>query len=204
MSKDEREFLDALRHRSIEAAAEMLAGVQKLKAMYEELTDDGTGIPRPRLRLGDHLFQLAKVELEHASTLAKLGNTQAELVFDHLRQLARRHQKASAIVLEVRPVPGVDQCVGELQVRNPFDESAHLRFERSATLRSPDGSETSHAFRVEAAGRASSVPASGSVRIVVTVEGTHDTPLFGDLEVFVSAKLERSVAKRLIKVVPPG
>ena len=43
MSKDEREFLDALRARSIEAAAEILEGVQRLKSMYDEITDDGSG-----------------------------------------------------------------------------------------------------------------------------------------------------------------
>lgn len=198
MSKEEREFLDALRAHSIQATAEILEGVHRLKSMYEEATDDGSGTPLPRPRIGDHFYRLAKFELEHASNLIRLGNSQVEMIFDHLRQLARRHQKTSHPVLEL--VADGKNCKGRFDVRNPFERTADLRFE-IAPLRKADGEPSDAKLKVSAKGRAVGVGALESRSIELTVP-VPDQPLFGELKVFLVADLEKQVAHRVIKVSP--
>jgi hypothetical protein len=201
MSKVEREFLDALRARSIEAAAEILAGVQRLKSMYDEITDDGSGTPPPRPRLGDHFYQLAKFELEHAATLIKLGNSQAEMIFEHLRQLARRTQKSASPVLALVPDPAIPgQSLGRFEVRNPFEKTAHLRYtvEPLTTL---DGVANQKVLTVTP--RAFSVRAYDSVLIDVAAEKPPATEVwFGDIRVFLVADIEKQVAHRVVRVMP--
>lgn len=199
MSKEEREFLDALRKRSIEASAEILEGVQRLKSMYEEMTDDGSGQPVPKPRLGDHLYQLAKFELEHASTLIRLGNSQAEMVFDHLRHLARRSQKTTTPVLELVPDDRKPrQSHARFEIKNPFDRPGDLRFE-IAPLRRADGSETSEKPSVKGKANASSIRAHDTLYLDLRAT-TPDETLFGDVKVFLLADIEKQIAHRVIKV----
>ncbi len=201
MSKDERDFLDALRHRSIEAAAEILAGAQRLKSMYDEITDDGSGNPLPLPRLGDHFYQLAKFELEHASTLIRIGNSQAEMIFEHLRQLARRHQKSSSTVLTLEPTTDHSECVGQFEVRNPFDKPADLRFD-VAEFADVNGASVNSKPSVEGRNGATTVRAYDSIIVVVTTLAP-STTLFGDVKVLLSADIEKQVAHRVIKVRKP-
>ena len=201
MSEKEREFLDALRNQSIEAVAEILGGVQRLKTMYDEITDDGSGTPLPRPKLGDHFYQLAKFELEHASTLIRLGNSQAEMVFDHLRQLARRTQKTSATVLELEAGKAGDY-VGVLSIRNPFEKPADLRCELSQ-LKDAVGavSEVKLTAAPQAKGSSRVAPYE-TLKIDVKVSGKNaiEGTLFGEITVFLSADIEKQVAHRMVKV----
>lgn len=200
MSKDEREFLDALRKRSVEAAAEILEGVQRLKALYEDVTDDGSGTPLPKAKLGDHLYQLAKFELEHASNLIRLGNSQAEMIYEHVRAIARRTQKTAApAVLEVVPQEG-GLCRARFEVKNPFDQDGDLRFE-IAPLRKADGEETGVKLAVRARNGTGRVRPHDTLGIDLEAEPPPET-LFGDLKVFLLADVERQVAHRVIKVRP--
>ncbi len=200
MSKDEREFLDALRARSIEAAAEILEGVQRLKSLYEEVTNDGSGVAMPRPRLGDHLYQVAKLELEHASALIKLGNSHADVIFEHLRALARRTQKQSAAVLVLEPPSRDDTtCVGQLEVRNPLDSAADVRFELTP-LKTATGEPVEGAV-VRARGRhgAHTVRAYDSLVVELVAHRPAETR-FGAVKVFLSAAVEKQVAHRIVKV----
>ena len=199
MSKEEREFLDALRKRSIEASAEILEGVQRLKSMYEEITDDGSGEPMPKPRLGDHFYQLAKFELEHASRLIRLGNSQAEMVFDHLRHLARRTQKTTTKVLELIPDPqNPSECRGRFEVKNPFDKTGDLRFEIEC-LRKADGTDTEVKPKVEGRNGVTTIRAHDTLYLDVRVDTPPET-YFGDVRVYLLADIEKQIAHRVIKV----
>jgi len=198
MSKEEREFLDALRKRSIEASAEILEGVQRLKSMYEEITDDGSGEPMPKPRLGDHFYQLAKFELEHASTLIRLGNSQAEMVFDHLRHLARRTQKATTPVLELVPDDkGTSRA--RFEIKNPFDKPGDLRFEIEALRDASGMAVPNRTLRVVGKGGASSIRAHDTLYLDVSAE-TPEATLFGDVKVYLLADIEKQISHRVIKV----
>lgn len=207
MSKEEREFLDALRTRSVEAASEILEGVQRLKSMYEEISDDGSGVPLPKPRLGDHFYQLAKFELEHASNLIRLGNSQAEMIFEHVRQLSRRAQKTTTSVVTLEPEVaavrrGEEQhSGGRFEIKNPFDKAADLRFEVSA-LRTNDGKETGWSIKPRRSGEQGPVRAHESTWIELRAH-TKDhfgETLFADLTVYLSADVEKQVARRVVKV----
>lgn len=202
MSKEEREFLDALRKRSIEASAEILEGVQRLKSMYEEITDDGSGTPLPKPRLGDHFYQLAKFELEHASTLIRLGNSQAEMVFDHLRQLARRTQKTTTTVLELVPdAQNPDECCARFEVKNPFDKPGDLRFEIES-FRKADGTDSEVKPTVKGKNGVTTIRAHDTLYIEVRVAAPPET-YFGDVKIFLLADIEKQIAHRVIKVRKP-
>jgi hypothetical protein len=199
MSEKEREFLDALRNQSIEAVAEILGGVQRLKTMYEEITDDGSGTPVPRPKLGDHFYQLAKFELEHASTLIRLGNSQAEMVFDHLRQLARRTQKTSVTVLELEHRDPHDY-VGVLGVRNPFDKPADMRCELG-DLKDAIGAVSELKLTASAQGSSRVAPYETlKIDVGVSSKAPVDGTLFGEITVFLSADIEKRVAHRMVKL----
>src|SRR6185436_16741188 len=65
VSKQQRQFLDDLRAKSVEAAADMMAGVQRLKALHDDVVGEDAEVDR--VRLSDYLYRLAKLELEHAA-----------------------------------------------------------------------------------------------------------------------------------------
>jgi hypothetical protein len=137
VSKEEKEFLDHLREKSIAAAAELMESLQRLKLLYEEITDDGSGNPLPRPRPGDFFYRLARFELEHASNVIRLGNSQAEMIFDHVRQLARRTKgggsggAVSTSVVELKPDvrEGKDVFLGSFDIKNTSALEADTRFE---------------------------------------------------------------------------
>ncbi|MEO8699593.1 MAG: hypothetical protein ABI867_06090 [Kofleriaceae bacterium] len=190
MSKDEREFLEKLRATSIHAAAEVLEGLQRLRDFHDELADDGSGtVSRPRL--GDHFYQLAKLELEHAASVMRLGSVQAEMLFDHVRQLARaqRGGEPPLRVLELQPANG--DHANTFEVRNPFEHPADVRFEIQ-----PFGD----AIKTEARSRISPIPPHATSLITVTAVGTITGVMFGQIDVYLSAEVEKRIARRSLKV----
>ncbi len=201
MSKDERKLLDDLRGKSVEAAAEMMAGVQRLKNLHEEIA--GEDFDADRTRLGDFLYKLAKLELEHASNIVHLGNMQAEMLFEQVRRLARRARGGGAPnkVLDIVAELGHATATGSFQIRNPFDREADARFEigalrtQAATLDPP--------LRVIARCDGA-VPPHATADVVVEVSGTEQLAVgdvrFGELVVYLSADVELEVARRLVKV----
>lgn len=209
MSKDERLFLDELRAKSIEAAAEIMEGLQRLKLLYEEIGDDGRGLPLPRIRSSDFFYRLARFELEHAANVIRLGNSQAELIFDHVRQLARRTKGASApmAVVELAFDADANAFVGSFEIKNPFERPADARFEVSELRDNtgkpvgvrPDvscGVEPVEAYRV----RPVELALGHDVFEDASQRGTK--VLFGEVTVFLVADVERQVAKRAIKIRP--
>jgi hypothetical protein len=216
LSNDEREFLDKLRSTSILAATEVMEGLQRLRSFHDEMTEDGSGAPRPRL--SDHFYQLAKLELEHAASVLRLGSIQAEMLFDHVRQLARgvRGGQPPMRVLELeleRDERPRDQdrerehgrhghrYVGRFEVRNPFDCRADVRFHISE-LRGAN--EHAHACRPTAQCRTNPIPPHASSAIEVVLEEHVHEILFGEIEVYLSAEIEKRVARRALKVRPHG
>ena len=201
MSKEEKEFLDQLRARSVGAAADMMAGVQRLKVLHEDLV--GEDAEEDRLRLGDYLYKLAKLELEHASNILSLGNTQAEMLFEHVRRLVRRSRGASAPlkVLEISAPEDDKQAIGRLEVRNPFERDADARFEMS-TFRRPDGVPGPElATTVRCAGGVIAPYATAVVELTVaTGEWTDGDLLYAELTVYLSALVEKEVACRVVKL----
>lgn len=197
MSKQERQFLDDLRAKSVEAAADMMAGVQRLKTLHDEIA--GEDAETDRVRLSDYLFRLAKLELEHAANILNLGNTQAEMMFDHVRRLVRRTQGSTAPrkVLEVLADPRTGVATGELEVRNPFDRDADPRFELTP-FRNQDGSPGPQ-FKVELACDVVRPYSSATAQIKVTGAPLAGV-LFAELAVYLSADVEREVARRIVKL----
>ena len=203
MSNDEREFLDKLRSTSILAATEVMEGLQRLRSFHDEMTDDGSGTPRPRL--ADHFYQLAKLELEHAASVLRLGSIQAEMLFDHVRQLARgaRGGQPPMRVLELELERGCERprYVGHFEVRNPFDHRADVRFQLSELH---DANDHEHGCKPVAHSRTNPIPPHASSVIDVVVEDDIREILFGEIEVYLSAEIEKRVARRALKVRPHG
>jgi hypothetical protein len=202
VSKEEREFLDELRAKSIEAAAEIMQSLQRLKSLYDEVTDDGSGTPLARPRMGDFFYRLAKYELEHASHVIRLGNAQAEMIFDHVRQLARRTKSGGTptAVVELAYDASAHAYVGRFEIKNPFDGDADARFE-VARLRNAAGDEIADCPSVSCGAE----PVRGYRTAQITVSIPEDRVpalLFGEVTVFLLADTERQVAKRVIKVRP--
>lgn len=203
MSKDEREFLDDLRKKSIEAAAEIMASLQRLKLLYDEISDDGSGEPMPRPKVGDFFYRLARFELEHASNVIRLGNAQAELIFDHVRQLARRTRGASGGVVSTAVVTlapdGEGRLTGGFEIRSPFASEADVRFE-VGPLRDASGAEKT-AVKVAVTCGNGRVAAYQTARVELAVDkAAVEQTLFGEITVYLSAEIERQVAHRAIKV----
>jgi hypothetical protein len=198
MSKQEREFLDDLRARSVEATVDMMAGVQRLKTLHDEIAGEDAEVDR--VRLSDYLFRLAKLELEHAANILSLGNTQAEMMFDHVRRLVRRSQGGNATrkVLEVRADPGQDVAIGELEIRNPFDREADPRFELTP-FRMQDGAPGPD-LKIELGCDVVRPYSSALVQIKVHMAAPPDCVLFAELTVYLSAEIEREVARRIVKL----
>lgn len=204
MSKEERQFLDELRAKSIEAAAEIMESLQRLKVLYEEITDDGTGNPLPRPRAGDFFYRLARFELEHASNVIRLGNSQAEMIFDHVRQLARR-TKGGAVptaVVMLKPVEDRPHVyAGSFEIKNTFEHEADTRFE-VATLRDSSGHPVAITPVVRCGNGRVHAYQTARVEVEVTYAHTEMSTLFGEITVFLSADVERQVARRVIKLRP--
>src|SRR5690349_6653549 len=100
-----------------------MESLQRLKLLYDEITDDGSGNPLPRPRAGDFFYRLARFELEHASNVLRLGNSQAEMIFDHIRQLARRTKGGAApvSVVELARDSNGKHYTGRFEIKNPFE-----------------------------------------------------------------------------------
>jgi hypothetical protein len=198
VSKHERDFIEKLRSTSIHATAEVMEGLQRLRELHDELVDDGSGAPPPRPRLGDHFYQLAKLELEHAASVLRLGHVQAEMLFDHVRQLARRSRRGETPARILELVPDGDGHAGHFEVRNPFDRPADVRFEISE-LRDNHGREGfTQLPQVDC--RTTPIPPRGVARIDVTLTDAVTSVLFGKLDVFLSGDVEELVARRSVKV----
>lgn len=200
MSKDQSDFLEKLRSTSITAAAEIMEGLQRLRDFHDELVDDGSGAPPPRPRLGDHFYQLAKLELEHAASVMRLGSMQAEMVFEHVRQLARGTRGGEPPLRVVELSQDNDKYIGHFEIRNPFDRSADVRFQLSV-LRDANGVDRPD-LKPLAYSRTRPIPAHATSRIDVALSGVVSEVLFGQLDVFLSAEVEKRVARRALKVQP--
>jgi hypothetical protein len=198
VSKYERDFIEKLRSTSIQATAEIMEGLQRLRDFHDELVDDGSGTPPPRLRLGDQFYQLAKLELEHAASLLRLGHTQAEMLFDHVRQLARRSRSCDAPARILELVPEGDRHAGHFEVRNPFSRPADVRFETSGLRDDHGGERCTQRLHVDC--QTAPIPPHGVARIDVTLSDAVTSVLFGKLDVFLSGDVEELVARRSVKV----
>ncbi|MFN0249072.1 MAG: hypothetical protein ACKV2T_19465 [Kofleriaceae bacterium] len=207
MSKEEREFLDDLRTKSIEAAAEIMESLQRLKLLYDEITDDGSGTPMPRPRPGDFFYRLARFELEHAANVIRLGNSQAEMIFDHVRQLSRRTRGGAGgpsttpvVTLQKTSDDKPNVYIGRFEIKNTFSEDADVRYEVAA-FRSPDGSTHEHLRPTPTCGNGRVVAhRTAFVDLTIDLASHPNQTLFGEITVFLLADVERQVAKRAIKV----
>jgi hypothetical protein len=203
VGRADKDFLDELRQQSVEAAAEIMESLQRLKALYEEITDDGTGEKRDKTRPTDFFFRLARYELEHAHNILRLGNSQAELIFDHVRQLARR-AKGGAVptpVVSLEPVTVNQQhlYIGSFEIKSPFDKDADVRFD-ATPLRDAQGCESEEVCpKFECS--PNPVIAHHAARVTITVPQERvKATLFGEVTVYLVADTERQVARRAIKV----
>ena len=210
MSKEERKFLDDLRTKSIEAAAEIMESLQRLKLLYDEITDDGSGSPMPRPRPGDFFYRLARFELEHAANVIRLGNSQAEMVFDHVRQLSRRTRVGAGrpvttqvVTLEPEPKENPTVYVGRFEIKNTFEVDADVRFEIAA-LRGANGATVEPELRPTVRCGTGTVAAHRTAFVELSLSLLPPTlsTMFGEITVFLSADVERQVARRAIKIRP--
>src|SRR4051794_30521480 len=175
-----------------------MEGLQRIRDFHGELVDDGSGAPPPRPRLGDHFYQLAKLELEHAASVMRLGSMQAEMVFEHVRQLARGARGGEPPLRVVELTPDRDNHTGYFEIRNPFDRSADVRFQFSV-LRDANGADPP-GLQLAAHSRTRPIPAHATSRIDVALGGAVNEVLFGQIDVFLSAEIEKRVARRALKV----
>jgi hypothetical protein len=206
VSKEERQFLDDLREQSVAAAAEIMESLQRLKLLYEEITDDGSGNPLPRPRPGDFFYRLARFELEHASNVIRLGNSQAEMIFDHVRQLARRSKggavSTSVVLLAPEVVNGQDVYVGTFDIKNTSAVEADTRFEFGALLDAGGSADVEGGVMPTVKCGNGRVAPYQTARVEVSVPRGKviNATLFGTVTVFLLTDVERQVAKKAIKV----
>jgi len=203
LSKEEREFLDELRTKSIEAAAEIMESLQRLKSLYDEISDDGSGNPLPRPRPGDFFYRLAKFELEHASNVIRLGNSQAEMIFGHVRQLAQRNKPGAVptTVVQLQLDASGKHYTGTFEIKNPFDHEADPRFEISP-LRNASGDVIEKAkLTASHSGGSLGAHKTAKLHLAVASNAVTDT-LFGELSVFLVGEVDRQIARRAIKIRP--
>jgi hypothetical protein len=195
MSNDERDFLDKLRSTSINAAAELIESLQRIRSFHDELLDDAE---IPRRTYADHFYQLAKLELEHADKVLRLGGKQAELVFEHVRQMARsvRGKTAPVRVVELTQA-AADVYEGSFDIRNPFEQRADVRFEVSELCDA--GGEPQ---RIEVRVACDAPEAYAAIPVRLRVEGPIASVLFGEISVYLSTDVEKRVAHRSLKVRP--
>jgi hypothetical protein len=177
-----------------------MEGLQRLKLLYDEIADDGTGNPLPRPRAGDFFYRLARFELEHASNIIRLGNSQAEMIFEHVRELARRTKGGAVPTAVITLAPEHGTYAGTFEIKNPFAVDADARFEVSA-LRTATGTETAVPVKVRCGSGRVAAHQTGHVTVAVDKAKVTET-LFGEITVFLSADVERQVARRAIKVRP--
>lgn len=196
----ERVFLDELRTRSVEAAADVMAGVQRLRVLHEDIAGEEAGADR--VRFGDYMFKLAKLELEHAANILSLGNTQAEMLFEQVRRLAGKSRGAGGprkvLVIES---DGTSDATGRVEVRNPFPLQADVR---CALLPFQDQTGGEHALGKPVQIECPRLAPHGAGKIKLTVaQGdvpADDKVYFAELTVFVSADVEQEVARRVVKL----
>lgn len=202
MSKQEREILDQLRARSVEAAADVMAGVQRLKTLHDDFA--GEDAESDRIQLGDYLFKLARLELEHVSNLLSLGNAQAEMMFEHVRRLARRARSGESprkIVL-LTAAHG-ESARARFEIRNPFGQEADPRFDLGAFRRQDGTAVEDVKARVVCGCVAAHTEAGVNVEVPTSSLQAGDV-LFAELSVYLSADVEREVARRMLKLKVRG
>jgi hypothetical protein len=185
-----------------------MESLQRLKLLYEEITDDGTGNPLPRPRPGDFFYRLARFELEHASNVIRLGNSQAEMIFDHVRQLARRSKggavSTSVVLLTPEVVDGEPVYAGAFDIKNTSAIEADTRFELGPLLDASGSAAVEGGVTPTVQCGSGRVPPYQTARIEVSVPRGKviNSTLFGTVTVFLLTDVERQVAKRAIKVRP--
>lgn len=208
MSIDDAEFLDRLRALSVSSAHELLAGVDRLRQLRAEWAPVDVGYDREkeRARLKDFVYKLAKAEIEHAEQILKLSHDQADLLFGHVRTLVRQSRNKGeppASVLQLSPVPNRPGCwQGTFEVRNPFTAPAYARFDTEG-FRTQQGELTRwEAITVRSA--TDSVPPEASTSVTITIDLSKEKPAsavyFCALTVYLSADVERQVARRLLRL----
>lgn len=197
----ERVFLDELRSKSVEAAADVMAGVQRLRTLHEDIA--GEDASADRVRFGDYLFKLARLELEHAANILSLGNTQAEMLFEQVRRLAGRSRGADGPrkVLLIEPDPSGGDASGRVEVRNPFPLAADVRCVLTP-FKTQDGSLVTPAIPVTIECPQLSPHTNGKVKLTVAHANVPaaGVVLFAELAVLVSAETEQEVARRVVKL----
>jgi hypothetical protein len=213
--KDDAKFLDDLRSLSLTGAQQLLTGLDRLKQLHEEAnTIDPDEVQETKTRLSDLVYKLAKMELEHAESLLSLGNSQADLLFEHVRTLARTARNRGeppVAVVEFAFIRSAEYAAvtSRFRIHNPFDEDADVRFEVSpfkdqfgAPLVEPSQlAELDQLVKLDMQPR--TAPARSLSEVSVTVNSTHFSDAgvyFANLEVHLCASVERLVAKRIIKV----
>lgn len=202
----ERVFLDELRSKSVEAAADVMAGVQRLRVLHEDIA--GEEASADRVRFGDYLFKLARLELEHAANILSLGNTQAEMLFEQVRRLAGKARGADGPrkVLLIEPGDSGDAS-GRVEVRNPFSLAADVRCVLSP-FKKQDGELVSPVVPVTLDCPRLAPHSNGKIKLTVPHASlpTGSDVWFAELAVLVSAEIEQEVARRVVKLrgVTPG
>lgn len=156
----------------------------------------------PKRGYADQFYQLARLELDHAEKVMKLGSMQADMLFDHVRRIARIAKDRKVPLRVVELVPAGDQTfAASFEVVNPLEQPADLRFV-IPTLRSANGDDLT-GLRCVASCRGS-VASGVAATVTVTATGPVTELAYGEIEVFASAETEKRVAHRALKVRPNG
>ena len=207
MSSEEIDVMEKLRALSVAAAHELLAGVDRLKSLSEEMRgDDATNADRAaKTRSRGIAYEFARTELEHAEKLLSLTHSQADLLFEHARSLLRSTRGAgsapAAAVVKLVTDPVTHRASASFSVRNPFGEQADARFEVEAFKTSGDApaAELAGALQISPAPQRVAPRASAKVQLDVHADVAPGV-YFGKLVVYFSADVERLVTTRLIKL----
>lgn len=204
--KEDADFLERLRSLSLTGAQELLTGLDRLKQLHEEVSNiDPDQLQSNKAKQSDLVYSLAKMELEHAESLLNLGNAQASLLFEHVRNLARtaRNRGEPPVqVLNFQFGTTERECqTRRFRIHNPFETDADPRFEISG-LRDHQGRHHSeHLGLVTPTLEPIVAPARSTADVAVAVApGMGSGLYFADLNVHLCADVERHVAKRVIKV----
>ncbi len=210
MSKDEVEFIDKLRGLSISAAYELLNGVDRLKALSEELAGENQAdskVGNAQQRVKGLVYQLARTELEHAENILKIGNSQADLLFEHAQRIVRSIGGGGQV-----PAPVIELCVtlaapevghATFALHNPFSRRADVRLEIEP-FKDHHGRHVS-LLDAAVAPQCKSAPVAARSRaevdLTVTLpQGITPGLYFSKITAYLSADIERRVAVRMLKL----
>lgn len=135
MSKEQAELLDLLRGLSLRLTTDVVSGVERVKNTRDDLLalagiEESAGSAKRREDRKSLLYEIAKLEVQLAERLLRLGQNHADTLFDSARDLATRAKNGGAAPARTLRLdrPSKGRLHGDFRLRNTLAGPAHPRF----------------------------------------------------------------------------